>query len=344
MKVTDFSDLLFAFKEHLKVKNYAKASITLYSQELENLFAYLREREITDLRQVSRHTLKDYQLKLTQHGSRSSPSRGKSRDRDPKPYSSSTVSVKIRSVKRFFDYLEKTNHILINPAEYLKEPKKETTLPRAVLSKEEAMTILEQPNLSTLTGIRDRTILELFYSTGVRLEEMVGLTIYDCDLQGGYLRVNKGKFAKDRVVSLGKHAVRFLKEYITRVRPKHTKNKSSTRSLFVSRDGKPISKAVVSLLVRTYARAAGIKKRVTPHVFRHSFATGLVRNGADITAVQKMLGHSDLKVTQIYSRVAGVEIKQTHTKHHPREKDPVKKETQAARNIRRKKSPYGRKP
>lgn len=321
----EFADLLFAFKEHLKVKNYSPATIRTYSDYLQRFFSFLREKEIADIRQVSRQLLKDYQLKLTEHGSRSSPSRGKSRDRDPKPYTSATIAINIRAIKRFFEYLEKTNQILINPAEHIKEPKKETRLPRVVLSNDEAMKILEQPNLSTLRGIRDRTVLEVFYSTGIRLEEMANLTIYDCDLQGGFLRVNKGKFAKDRVIPLGKHAVRFLKEYITHVRPHYTKNKP-VRTLFVNREGLPLSKTMIQILVKSYAREAGIKKKVTPHVFRHSFATSLVKNGADITAVQKMLGHSDLRVTQLYTRVAGVEVKRTHSRHHPREKDKADKE------------------
>ena len=236
-------------------------------------------------------------------------------------YTVATVALKTRAVKRFFEYLEASNHILINPAEYLKEPKKESRLPRAVLSEEEARRVLDQPNLSSMTGIRDRTVLEVFYSTGIRLQEMVNLTIFDCDLQGGLLRVNKGKFAKDRAIPLGKHAVRFLKKYIARVRPLHTQNNRTIRNLFVNHLGNPLSRAIIEIMVRKYAKAAGIQKKVTPHVFRHTFATHLVKNGADITAVQKMLGHSHLRVTQIYTRVAGIEVKRTHQTSHPREKD-----------------------
>jgi integrase/recombinase XerD len=168
-----------------------------------------------------------------------------------------------------------------------------------------------------LTGIRDRTILEVFYSTGIRLEELVSLTIYDCDLTGQCLRINKGKGAKDRVVPLGRHAARLLKEYLSRIRPRSVHN----RSLFLNRSGEPLSKQVIQLMVRTYAKQAGITKKVTPHIFRHSFATSLLKNGADIIAVQKMLGHVSPKTTQIYTHVAGVEIKQTHSHAHPREKD-----------------------
>jgi len=322
-----FNDLLFGFKEHLKVKNYSPISISAYSQHLQGLFDYLKDIKITDIKHVTRDILKDFQLKITEHRHNS------------KGYTIATVSTKIRAVKRFFEYLEETNYILINPAEYLKEPKKETRLPRIVLTEDEARKILDMPNLSTMTGIRDRTILEVFYSTGIRLEEIANLTIYDCDLQGGLLRVNKGKFAKDRVVPLGRHAIKFLKEYIAHIRPHHTRNNKTTRILFVNQMGKPLSKLVIQLMVRNYAKKAGIKKKVTPHVFRHTFATQLVKNGADITAVQKMLGHSDLSVTHIYTKVAGVEVKKTHSTHHPREKDKAVKE-ETTSQIKSIKGPY----
>jgi len=312
----EFNDLLFGFREHLKVKSYSPMSIASYSGHLKGLFDYLREKEIADIKRVTRDNLKDYQLKITEH-----------REESGKGYTIATISIKIRAIKRFFEYLEETNQILVNPAEYLKEPEKETRLPRVVLTEDEARKILDQPNLSSMTGIRDRTILEVFYSTGIRLEEMVNLTIFDCDLQGGMLRVNKGKFAKDRVIPLGRHAVRFLKEYITHVRPHHTRENKAIRNLFVNQSGKSLSKIVIEIMVRNYARKAGIPKKVTPHVFRHTFATQLVKNGADITAIQKMLGHSSLKITHIYTKVAGMEVKETHSVHHPREKDkPIKEE------------------
>ncbi len=305
----NLNDLLFAFIEHMKVRNYAKATLTGYTRYLRQFLDYLRAIDITDLKQVTRDTLTDYQVKLIGF-----------RDEGGKGYTIATVSIKIRAIKRFFEYLESSNQILINPAEHIKEPKKETRLPRAVLTEDEARKILDQPNLSTITGIRDRTVLEVFYSTGIRLAELMNITVYDCDLQGGMLRV-KGKFSKDRVVPLGKHAVKFLKEYITRVRPRHTKNNKAVRNIFVNQTGQPLASQTIQQQIRNYAKKAGIKKHVTPHVFRHTFATQLVKNGADIRAVQKMLGHSHLSVTHIYTRVAGVDVKKTHRASHPREKD-----------------------
>jgi integrase/recombinase XerD len=303
-------DILSAFTDQLKVKNYSAKSIAAYSGHLAGFFAYLKSQGIGDIRQVNKGAITAYLLSLREY-----------KTSEGRPYSTSTMCLKVRAVKRLFEYLEKANVVLINPAEDVKEPKKERRLPRVVLTSEEARKILDVPNLSTMAGIRDRAILEVFYSTGIRLEELTTLSIYAVDLQGGYLRVNKGKFAKDRVIPLGKHAARFLKEYITNVRPVLARNDRAIRSLFINQWSTSLSKYLVGLMVRRCARAAGLQKKVTPHTFRHTFATQLVKNGADITAVQKMLGHSDLSATQIYLRVAGTEVKRTHSKAHPRERE-----------------------
>jgi len=302
-------EIFFGFKEHLTVLNRTPATINSYCDHVRLFLAGLYK----DIKAVTASDMEAYVAGLFAY-----------RDDEDKPYATGTVIVKVRALKRFFEFLEDANHIFINPMEYIQEPKKEKTLPRAVLSVQEVQKILDQPNLGTLTGIRDRTVLELFYSTGIRLNELVSLTIYDADLQGGMLRINQGKGQKDRVVPMGKHAVRFLREYITKVRPRCTKKNPRNRSLIVDRYGKPISKQVVGILVRTYAREAKIKKKVSPHTFRHTFATELVKNGADILAVQKMLGHVCIATTQEYIRALGLDLKKAHTKSHPREKDKVK--------------------
>jgi integrase/recombinase XerD len=306
--MNEFSDLLFSFTEHLKVKNYSPQTVRPYSSQLRYFLDHLTGIGITDVRGVTRDLLRDYQAKITE-------------EKTARGLGFSFVASRIRSVKRFFEYLEQSGHILINPAEHIKEPQKESHLPKVVLTEEEVHRILGQPNLSTAVGIRDRAVLEVFYSTGIRLEEMTNLTIFDCDLQGGLLRVNKGKGSKDRVVPLGKHAVRFLKEYLTNVRPHHTIMNKQLKTLFVNQWGAPLSKQIIDIIVRKHAKRARIAKHVTPHTFRHTFATELIRNGADIVSVSKMLGHSDVRITQVYIRVAGIEVKNTHSQSHPREKD-----------------------
>jgi len=301
------NDILFGFKEHLKVLGRSLATVEAYG---EHARAWLIATATADVKRVTRTALEAYIAGLYEH-----------RTKEGKPYAAGTIAVKVRSIKRLFEYLEQANLVFVNPAEFIREPKKVRGLPRNILTPAEARAILDQPNLGTLKGIRDRAVLEVFYSTGIRLEELCSLSIYDVDLQGGMVRIVKGKGKKDRVVPMGKHAVRFLREYITKVRPHFTRKNRTVRRLFIDAYGKPLSKQMANITIRACARAAGIEKQVTAHTFRHSFASALVKNGADIVAVQKMLGHADLKTTEIYLRSVGIDLKAAHKKSHPREKE-----------------------
>ena len=175
------NDILFGFKEHLKILNRSPATVELYCEQAQ---AFL-DATGTGVRSVTRKTIEDYIATLYEH-----------KTREGKPYKAGTISVKVRSVKRLFEYLEKENIVFINPAEFIREPKKVRGIPRNILTPAEARAVLDQPNLGTLKGIRDRAILEVFYSTGIRIEELCSLSIYDADLQGGMVRVVKGKGRK----------------------------------------------------------------------------------------------------------------------------------------------------
>ncbi|WP_320042313.1 tyrosine-type recombinase/integrase [uncultured Desulfobacter sp.] len=299
-------DLLFRFREHLKVLNRSPATVKAYACHTKE---FLDALDIRDVKKITTPMIETWIRGLWDY-----------RNGLGKPYATGTVCLKIRSVKRFFEFLESANIIFINPAEFIKEPQKKTRI-KPVLTSGEVKRILDQPNLGTLTGIRDRTVLEVLYSTGIRLNELCSLTIYDADLTGGMLRITKGKGSKDRVVPLGRHAVKFLREYIAKVRPRFSQKNRTSRYLFMDYLGNPVSKAVVSIMIRKCRKAAKIKSQVTAHTFRHTFATVLVKNGADIRAVQKMLGHSDIKTTQVYIRSLGLDIKKEHSKTHPRKRD-----------------------
>lgn len=305
------TELLNTFKEHLAILNRTAATIGDYAAHVRQYLAGLGK----DIKAVTRTDMEEYISGLYDY-----------RGSNGKPYTVNTIIIKVRSLKRFFEFLAARNIIFINPMENIAEPRKEKTLPRNVLNEKEMRKLLDQPNLGTLTGIRDRTILELFYSTGIRLNELCRLTVYDADLQGGMLRINCGKGRKDRVVPMGRHAVRFLREYITKVRPVCTKKNRQCRNLIVDRYGKSVSDQVIFIMIRKYAQAAKITKKVTAHTFRHTFASHLVKNGADIVAVQKMLGHVDLKTTQGYVKALGLDVKKTHKMCHPREKDKIGRE------------------
>lgn len=299
-------ELLFKFKEYLNVLNRSSATVKAYLMHAE---IFLKKVAVPDIKQITTAMIENYIAGLYDY-----------RTEKGEPYTIATICIKVRSIKRFFEFLEKTNIVFIDPAEFITEPQKKKGKIKITLTPKEAGKLLDQPNLGTLSGIRDRAVMEMFYSTGIRLNELCTLTIYDADLQGGVVRV-KGKGSKDRLVPMGRHAVRFLREYITRVRPHFTKKKRSSRHLFVNYYGKPLNKQVVSIMIRKYRKGAKIKKQVTAHTFRHTFATVLIKNKADIRAVQKMMGHVDLSTTQTYIRSLGIDIKKEHQKAHPRERD-----------------------
>lgn len=305
---------LFRFREHLKALGRSPATVSLYSDQAR---LFLRTLETEEIRQVSRRHIEAYVAELREG-----------------ECTVGTICTKVRAVKRFFEFLEGANIVFIDPSEGIREPAKPRTLPRTVLTPEEMGRILDQPNLGLMTGIRDRAVLEVFYATGVRLEELCRLTVFDADLSGRNLRVNRGKGGKDRVVPLTRHAVRLLREYITRARPRLTARDRTVRHLFVSRGGAPIGDQAVSLMIRTCARKAGLEARVTAHTFRHTFATVLVRNGADIVAVQRMMGHADPRTTQQYIRSLGLDVKGVHERTHPRERDRAEVAEPAIRRMK----------
>ncbi len=301
-----YKELLFKFTEHLTILNRSPGTIKSYFTYTDR---FLQSVKAKDVKQITTTMIEKYIAGLYDY-----------RSNEDKPYSIGTISLKIRSIKRFFEFLEQANIIFIDPAEFITEPKKQACRIKPTLTLKQVRNMLDQPNLGTLTGIRDRTVLEVFYSTGIRLGELCNLTIYDADLMGGVLRINKGKGYKDRVVPMGKHAIKFLREYISKVRPRFTKKNRTSRHLFVNQMGNPLSRQVTSIMIRTCRKKAKIKQQVTAHTFRHTFATVLVKNGADITAVQKMMGHTDIKTTQGYIRSLGIDIKKEHKKTHPRER------------------------
>lgn len=229
-KNTMFVDLLSEFTGQLKIKNYSAATVKSYQGHLAGFFGYLQSQGIDDIRQVDKAVLQEYQLFLFN-----------CRTKEGAALSCGTIGIKLRAVKGLFAFLAETNHILLNPAEGLQEPKPAMKLPKAVLTVDEANRILSMPNESTLIGIRDRAILEVFYSTGIRLSELINLTLFDCDLVGGYVRVNAGKGAKDRTVPLGSLAAQHVKRYVSQVRPVYVRPHKSRPVLFLTRYGTKLS-------------------------------------------------------------------------------------------------------
>jgi site-specific recombinase XerD len=309
---TNYEEMRAEFSEHLNIRNASPATIHHYTYGLQTYFDFLASKGIKDVRRADTQTLKAYYLHLQN-------TLGK------KFWS---VCLKIRAVKRFYVFLSgEGGFMVLNPAEKLKEPRIVSRIPRNVLTREEAVKVLEQADLTTAKGIMDRAIMETFYSSGIRLAEMEALTVSDVDLAEGMLRI-QGKGQKERMVPIGPHAVKLITAYLTRVRPELAKSQGSAvnHSLWLNREGLPLSSAIISRRISEYGKAAKIGKRVTPHVWRHSCATSLVRAGADIVHVQKLLGHSPRTDTSIYCRVAGKDSKASHNLCHPRnlDKEPDK--------------------
>lgn len=290
------------FAEALKVRRASPRTIDIRNRAVLTFFKYLAEVRLDDAREVTRQTVRDYQLWL----------QGR--------YSGATVLTYIMGLRRFFDHLEKTDVVLVNPCAGLLLPPQPNRLPKTVLTVAEARAVLRVPDTQTPRGIRDRAILEMFYSTGLRIGELTALTVHDVDPQNGFVRVNKGKGGKDRVVPLGGTASRYVREYLREVRLKWSAENREERALWLigRKPHKPLLKQMITVLVRKYGQAAGLNKPLTAHVWRHTCATHLVANDANLAYVQRLLGHKSLATTQIYTRVAVPELRVTVKKKHPR--------------------------
>lgn len=226
-----------------------------------------------------------------------------------------SVSRALVSIRVFFKYLVSVEIIKKNPAEYIESMKVEKGLPR-VMTYSDILKIIKVINPSEPSGLRDLAMIELLYATGIRVSELVNLKLGDVDLDLGYIRVT-GKGSKERVVPVGEYARKRVKEYLDIARPELSGKKLSEH-LFITRLGKKFTRQGFWLMIKKYAHSAGVKVNVTPHVFRHSFATHLLESGADLRTLQTMLGHSDISTTQIYTHVSSEQLKKVYKRSHPR--------------------------
>ena len=288
------------FREKLTALGYAKATVASYRKNLAQFNRYLATIAVSDLRKVTRQLVQDYKATVM-----------------AEPNSRETKALKLRPVKRLFEHLLATNRLLINPTEGLVETCRKNRKIPPVLTVQEVLTLIQQPNLSFRMQIRNRAIMEVLYATGIRLNELLTLTIHDPDLQEKTLFIRKGKGRKQRVVPLGKNGSHYLKEYLEKIRPRYAARKPGERTLFLSNSGEPLSPEPLRQAIRDYRIQAGIKKTVSPHTFRRTCATHLLQQGADIRYIQELLGHSRLSTTQLYTKVIPVQVKQSHDRYHP---------------------------
>jgi len=228
-----------------------------------------------------------------------------------------SITRNLVTLRQFYRFLEKERIIQENPVPRLLLPVESRRLPTTV-THDDVERLLNQPNPSTLLGLRDRAMLEFLYATGLRVSELVSLHTQQINLEGDYLTV-RGKGGKVRVLPFGRWAEERLRLYLREVRPKLVQRRNSS-VLFLTRSGKALTRQGFWKLIRRHALAAGIERKVTPHTLRHSFATHLLEGGADLRAVQSMLGHSDISTTQIYTHINRAHLKQVHRRFHPRER------------------------
>jgi len=226
----------------------------------------------------------------------------------------STISRSIASIRSFYQYLVRTKKVKKNPTENIQSPKIEKKAPSILTSKEIEL-LLEQPKDVDLKGTRDKAMLEFAYATGMRVTEIISLNISDVDLDAGYVICKTG--SKTRNIPLGTMSLKALKEYVLEARPVIIKSEDE-KALFVNINGKRLTRQGFWKIVKYYKEQAHITKDITPHVLRHSFATHLLQNGADLKAIQTMLGHSDISSTQVYMQFQDESLKNVYRKAHPR--------------------------
>lgn len=233
-----------------------------------------------------------------------------------KGLAAATIARKLAAIKAFYRFMTAEGYMDANPAEVVEAGTKGIKLPR-VLSEDEVVLLLNQPDITTAEGFRDRTMLEVLYATGMRVSELINLTLDRVDLNMKYI-IAFGKGSKERIVPLGSVAAEFLQQYLEKVRPKLTHEDRNTNIVFLAFGGHELTRQRFWQIIRAYGRKANINKALTPHILRHSFATHLLDNGADLRSVQELLGHSDISTTQIYTHLTNKRLRDIYAKAHPR--------------------------
>lgn len=233
-----------------------------------------------------------------------------------KGLAAATIARKLAAIKAFYRFMTAEGYMDANPAEVVEAGTKGIKLPR-VLSEDEVVRLLNQPDITTAEGFRDRTMLEVLYATGMRVSELINLTLERVDLNMKYI-IAFGKGSKERIVPLGSVAAEFLQQYLEKVRPKLTHEDRNTNIVFLAFGGHELTRQRFWQIIRAYGRKANINKALTPHILRHSFATHLLDNGADMRSVQELLGHSDISTTQIYTHLTNKRLRDIYAKAHPR--------------------------
>lgn len=296
---------MLRFLEAQRVKNYAARTIENREVYLRYFIEWCEERGLSRPQDITKPILERYQRYLFHY-----------RKKNGEPLSTRSQHTRIVPVRAYFKWLTRENYILYNPASEIDLPRLEKRLPKHVLNQQEAELILSQPDLTTAFGLRDRAILETLYSTGIRRMEVIHINLYDIDADRGTLMVRQGKGRKDRMVPIGERALDWIIKYRDEIRPE-LMMPNDDGTLFLTNLGEAFTRNRMTQLVRDYVKAADIGKEGSCHLFRHTMATLMLENGADIRFIQAMLGHANVSTTQIYTQVSIRMLKEIHTATHP---------------------------
>ncbi len=281
-------------------KNLSPNTIEAYERDLKRYLRFLESGEgITDLNKIKQKHIRKYIRIL-----------------NDVHLSVTSINRAFSSIRSFHNYLTDEEIIKSNPILLLDTPKVPRKLPM-VLSPQEIEAILNAVDVSTDLGIRDLAVLEILYSGGLRVSELCDLKLTDLLLDAEMLRIT-GKGNKQRLVPLGPRAIKCLNDYFNRIRPSLSRKNKNQGRIFLSRNGRPLTRMMVWIIIKKWVGSTNIKKEISPHTLRHSFATHLLEGGADLRAVQEMLGHTDISTTQIYTHLDKEYLKEVHRTFHPR--------------------------
>jgi integrase/recombinase XerD len=291
--------LVEQFLQHLTLeRSLSPNTVSSYKLDLQSFTRHLKSRGIASVNDVTRDHIVDYLLASREKG-----------------ISARSLSRHLACLRAFFRFLRRQKFVSRDVTELVDSPRLWQLLPKT-LTYREVEDLLAAPNARTRLGLRDRAILEFFYATGLRVSEVCRARLEEINFDAAVVRA-VGKGNKERIVPLGRKAVDWVQRYLDTARPKLVKSKMSSH-LFLTRRGGAFSRKTLWALIKKYCRQAGIRRNVTPHSLRHSFATHLLDNGADLRVVQEMLGHANISTTQIYTKVDHARLKAVHYQYHPR--------------------------
>lgn len=300
---------MLAFLESMLIRNYSPKTTEKWQEMLRAFLVWCEERGLSYPNEISLSTLESYQRYLFHY-----------RKTDGKPLSARTQRSYLVPIKAWFKWLTKSHIILSNPASELALPKKEYRLPKAILTEHEVDVVMNTPDITDMFGLRDRAILEVLYSTGIRRSELINLNKYSIDGERGTITIRQGKGHKDRIIPIGERAIYWVEQYQNKTRPlleSYSRTEEESDALFLTKAGEMFSPNRLSHLVRTLIDKANLGKSGSCHLLRHTMATLMLENGADLRWIQAMLGHASPETTQIYTQVSIRALKDIHSATHP---------------------------